>query len=293
MSICKHSCKVTTPAHTHITAELNACWSSILKGVACLLQVFYAMCQGLLYAFCYHLDSLLTDSNVEHGLDTTHLQKIHISDPVPAPAVQPHSSCMPPADIRNTLSQLLPCILRHRYAFAQALCCYKHHRGHVNNVQQAQPLGAVIVSILRLPTRRIPTLTYKQEQEAKKCLQRVPMCVHQAPLLKCLQASAWHNGLYAAGLQAQLVSLLCCRLSPLMVCAPSVAQQFLQQAERLKLMDCTGLHTTASAAHLQVSPCHTHASVSVDVAQCFTNQTMGLASYACTASCTPPPCLAA
>lgn len=43
-----------------------------------------------------------------------------------------------------------------------------------------------------------------------------------------------------------------CRLSPLTVCAPSVAQQFLQQADRLSLMDCSGLQATVSAAHLQV-----------------------------------------
>ena len=121
---------------THNTAELTTSWSSIPEIIECLLQVFYAMCQGLLYAFCYHLDSLLSDSNVAHALDTMHLQKIHISEPVPAPAVQSHSSCMPPADIRSTLSQLLPCILRHRYAFAQAQCHCKHFSPHLNNSRQ-------------------------------------------------------------------------------------------------------------------------------------------------------------
>ena len=44
-------------------------------------------------------------------------------------------------------------------------------------------------------------------------------------------------------------------MSPLTVCAPSVAQQFLQQAQRLSLMDCAGLQATVSAARLQVCPC--------------------------------------
>ena len=43
-----------------------------------------------------------------------------------------------------------------------------------------------------------------------------------------------------------------CRLGPLTVCAPSVAQQFLQQAQDLSLMDFTGLGTNSSLLHHQV-----------------------------------------
>lgn len=52
--------------------------------------------------------------------------------------------------------------------------------------------------------------------------------------------------------------MLCCvlpRLSPLSMCAPSVAHQFLQQAQRLSLLDCTTLQTTMASAHLQVCCC--------------------------------------
>lgn len=48
-----------------------------------------------------------------------------------------------------------------------------------------------------------------------------------------------------------------CRMAPLTVCAPSVAHQFLQQAQRLSLMDCSGLQATVSAAHQQVCTCQT------------------------------------
>ncbi|KAL3152288.1 hypothetical protein ABBQ32_001359 [Trebouxia sp. C0010 RCD-2024] len=120
-------------------------------------QVFYAMCQGLLYAFCYHLDTLLSKNHSEDAASAAQLQHVHISDAVLTPGLHTSPSCMQPAAIRQTLSQLLPCILHHR-------------------------------------------------------------------------------------------------LSPLTVCAPSVAQQFLQQADRLSLMDCSGLQATVSAAHLQVRP---------------------------------------
>lgn len=52
--------------------------------------------------------------------------------------------------------------------------------------------------------------------------------------------------------------MLCCvlhRLSPLSMCAPSVAHQFLQQAQRLSLLDCTTLQSTMASAHLQVCCC--------------------------------------
>ncbi|DBB10726.1 hypothetical protein WJX82_002210 [Trebouxia sp. C0006] len=118
-------------------------------------QVFYAMCQGLLYAFCYHLDSLLsTDAD---DMDAVDPSQLHISDAAPPTSKPEDKACMQPADIRHTLSDLLPRILHHR-------------------------------------------------------------------------------------------------LSPLTVCAPSVAHQFLQQAQRLSLLDCTSLQTTVASAHMQVRP---------------------------------------
>ncbi|KAA6429038.1 MAG: hypothetical protein FRX49_01148 [Trebouxia sp. A1-2] len=118
-------------------------------------QVFYAMCQGLLYAFCYHLDSLLsTDAG---DIDAADPSQLHISDAPPPTSLSGDNACMQPADIRHTLSDLLPRILHHR-------------------------------------------------------------------------------------------------LSALTVCAPSVAHQFLQQAQRLSLLDCTSLQTNVAAAHMQVRP---------------------------------------
>lgn len=84
------------------------------------LQVFYAMCQGLLYAFCYHLDTLLSKNHSEDAASAAQLQHVHISDAVLTPGLHTSPSCMQPAAIRQTLSQLLPCILHHR-------CCSAHH----------------------------------------------------------------------------------------------------------------------------------------------------------------------
>lgn len=121
-------------------------------------QVFYAMCQGLLYAFCYHLDSLLDTVDDSDCLSPSRLQSIHISDTAkPVSDVQHGNSSMQPAELRQTLSELLPQILHHR-------------------------------------------------------------------------------------------------LSPLKVCAPSVAQQFMQQAQRLSLLDISTLHTAPASVHMQVRP---------------------------------------
>lgn len=78
------------------------------------LQVFYAMCQGLLYAFCYHLDNLLSKNDSEESASAAQLQNVHISDAAPVPALHDSPNCMQPAAIRQTLSHLLPCILHHR-----------------------------------------------------------------------------------------------------------------------------------------------------------------------------------
>ena len=79
----------------------------------CTLQVFYAMCQGLLYAFCYHLDNLLSKDDSEDSANAQ-LQSVHISDAASASALHDSPTCMQPAAVRQTLSQLLPCILHHR-----------------------------------------------------------------------------------------------------------------------------------------------------------------------------------
>ena len=95
------------------------------------LQVFYAMCQGLLYAFCYHLDSLLSRNDSEDAMSAAQLQNVHISDAMSAPGLRQSPSCMQPAAIRQTLSQLLPCILHHRYRLAHdrhVLLLYRHAR---------------------------------------------------------------------------------------------------------------------------------------------------------------------
>ena len=52
------------------------------------------MCQGLLYAFCYHLDSLLSRNDSEDALSVVQLQNVHISDAVPAPGLRQSPSCM-------------------------------------------------------------------------------------------------------------------------------------------------------------------------------------------------------
>lgn len=71
------------------------------------------MCQGLLYAFCYHLDSLLgTDAADTDSLDPSQL---HISDDAPAACAPQAETCMQPAEIRRTLSDILPGVLHHRY----------------------------------------------------------------------------------------------------------------------------------------------------------------------------------
>lgn len=93
---------ITVPPPLH-------CCHSVLT-----LQVFYAMCQGLLYAFCYHLDTLLSRNDSEEAMSAAQLQHVHISDAVPGPGLHTSPSCMQPAAIRQTLSQLLPCILHHR-----------------------------------------------------------------------------------------------------------------------------------------------------------------------------------
>ena len=75
------------------------------------------MCQGLLYAFCYHLDSLLgTDAANTDSLDPSQL---HISDEAPAASAPREKTCMQPAEIRRTLSDLLPGVLHHRYLLHQ------------------------------------------------------------------------------------------------------------------------------------------------------------------------------
>lgn len=80
------------------------------------MQVFYAMCQGLLYAFCYHLDSLLNTTDDMGALDPSQLQSVHISDtPPPAELPAQDQSCMQAAEIREKLADLLPGVLHHRY----------------------------------------------------------------------------------------------------------------------------------------------------------------------------------
>ncbi len=70
------------------------------------------MCQGLLYAFCYHLDSLL--STGADDMDAVDPSQLHISDAAPPTSKSEDKACMQPADIRHTLSDLLPRILHHR-----------------------------------------------------------------------------------------------------------------------------------------------------------------------------------
>ena len=89
------------------------------------LQVFYAMCQGLLYAFCYHLDDLLSRPEPDVESNAHQLQNVHLSDAA-SPSTLPQSQgCMHPNDIRQALSHLLPVILRHRCTSASGplLCC--------------------------------------------------------------------------------------------------------------------------------------------------------------------------
>lgn len=85
---------------------------------ACLSQVFYAMCQGLLYALCYHLDTLLHQQpDTDAAFEATQLQHVHISSQIPAQlhqdGAQQHSA-MSPSQLKQQLAGLLPSILRHR-----------------------------------------------------------------------------------------------------------------------------------------------------------------------------------
>lgn len=86
------------------------------------MQVFYAMCQGLLYALCYHLDTLLNQSSKEDGsMEAAQLQHTHISsDVLSSPGLQHRvvqdSKCPSAEQLRQQLSDMLPIILRHRSA---------------------------------------------------------------------------------------------------------------------------------------------------------------------------------
>ena len=82
-------------------------------------QVFYAMCQGLLYALCYHLENLLLpQSDSEVNFEAAQLQHIHISSQMQTDAsadqVSRQQEGMSPAQLRQQLADLLPTILRHR-----------------------------------------------------------------------------------------------------------------------------------------------------------------------------------
>ena len=89
------------------------------------LQVFYAMCQGLLYAFCYHLDSLLGAAQEPDPLTPSELQSIHLSGTAqPAVCTHSDSSCMQPAEMRQVLSDMLPQILFHRSVREKVSACH-------------------------------------------------------------------------------------------------------------------------------------------------------------------------
>ena len=77
------------------------------------------MCQGLLYALCYHLDDLLHQQS-EVNVESVQLQQIHLSNQTPTQAQAYHSGAAPPegmspALLKQQLADLLPRILRHRY----------------------------------------------------------------------------------------------------------------------------------------------------------------------------------
>ena len=84
------------------------------------------------------------------------------------------------------------------------------------------------------------------------CLLFISVCVSESH-----EAFDWSD--YIAAVSCNIIArwcrhcVPCCRLSPLTVCAPSVAHQFLQQAQRLSLLDCTSLQITVASAHMQVS----------------------------------------
>lgn len=115
----KHLCNNTTRGfcqkRTGCARVLQVVRVSAAQFMSASLQVFYAMCQGLLYAFCYHLDSLLDTADDSDCLTPSRLQSIHISDTAkPAVAAHSASSSMQSAGLRQTLSELLPQILHHR-----------------------------------------------------------------------------------------------------------------------------------------------------------------------------------
>ena len=78
------------------------------------------MCQGLLYAFCYHLDGLLNpDAEDVVEVDACQLQAVHISQPAAPASADPDqaTTCMQPPEIRHTLCDLLPGLLHHRCSY--------------------------------------------------------------------------------------------------------------------------------------------------------------------------------
>ena len=86
------------------------------------------MCQGLLYALCYHLENLLhpqSDSDV--NFEAAQLQHVHISSQTQAHASVHQNSWqqegMSPAQLKQQLADLLLTILRHRYAVLPIFSC--------------------------------------------------------------------------------------------------------------------------------------------------------------------------
>ena len=90
---------------------------------------------------------------------------------------------------------------------------------------------------------------------ASKGMKRRPLTAHRCRRqfavtpLQCLLAvtSVWLDNFCCA-----IQTWAACRLSPLKVCAPSVAQQFLQQAHRLSLLDTSALLVAPPSIHMQV-----------------------------------------
>lgn len=120
-------------------------------------QVFYAMCQGLLYALCYHLENLLhpqSDSDV--NFEAAQLQHVHISSQTQAHASVHQNSWqqegMSPAQLKQQLADLLLTILRHRYAVLP-----KFHAGYSVTGRHA---GVVVVWLVALAVDCIKSSKY-------------------------------------------------------------------------------------------------------------------------------------